>query len=328
MIPKRLILVVLLYGSSFGLIWAIPMKKELPHDLYSYQMLEPDPVPEENSDPEPPVAEIESDTAEAATSLEDEIDIFEMKELEERLAILKKRRDSIEKLSNSEDDAAAVKQPKDVDYGLESDVLGYPVDRYKILTADRYIPCITENSINSELPGRVIVVVERNVFAPKGRNIVIPKGARMICGYEKTKAGQTRLSLKCKRMINPNGAHMILSDMTASDVMGRGGVSAYVDNRFAEQFGAALLVAGIESGIGLGRALLSKNEYLSLLNNSSINASQQESSFVKIINKMLDKNGNLDPIVMVPSGTRLLMIPAKDIVIRPTEEREKNNENN
>ncbi len=322
MITLRVIFGTVLCIGYVGSLWAIPMKKELPKDLYSYTLQEPDPVPEESLQQAPIEVDEPSEVQEEPSPPEDEAEMAEMIELKGRLQILKKRRESIEKLQNQTATVEAVKPPKDIEYGLESDVLGFAVDRYKIITADRYIPCITENSINSELPGRVIVVVERNVFAHKGRNIVIPKGARMICGYEKTRAGQSRLSLKCKRLINPNGAHMILSDMTASDVMGRGGVAAYVDNRFVEQFGAALLVAGIEGGINLGRSWLSKSEYFSLLNNSSVSSSQQENSFVKIINKMLEKNGNLDPIVMVPSGTRLLMIPAKDIVMRPVENEE------
>ena len=323
MIYSRLIFLAALFESSISLPWAIPMNKDLPQDLYSYRLPETDPLPEEVIEVEPNNVEEAPEIVEDSAPPEESVNLDEVKELEERLQILKKRRDSIEKLNHIPEDSEQHTPPKDIDYGLENDVIGYSVDRYKIITADRYIPCITENSINSELPGRVIVVVERNVFAPKGRNIVIPKGARMICAYEKTKAGQTRLGLKCKRLINPNGSHMILSNMTASDVMGRGGVAAYVDNRFVEQFGAALMVAGIEGGISLGRSLLSKNEYLALLNNSSNSTSQQESSFVKITNKMLEKNGNLDPIIMVPSGTRLLMVPAKDIVMRPIEEMEK-----
>lgn len=101
--------------------------------------------------------------------------------------------------------------------------------------------------------------------------------------------------------------------------MGRSGLAAYVDNRFMEQFGAALLVASLEGGIGIGKQLLSKNETLAFLNNTSLNVAQQESPFIKIINKMLEKNGNLDPIVMVPSGTRILMIPTKDIVMKHIE---------
>lgn len=328
MIYFRLIFITLLAVNSNCLLWAVPMNKDLPKDLYSYQLPETDPLPEDVMEAKPEKLEPELEVFKEPANPEESVNLDEVKELEERLQILKKRRDSIEKLNSNSDNPESYKQPKDIEYGLENDVIGYPVDRYKIITADRYIPCITENSINSELPGRVIVVVERNVFAPKGRNIVIPKGARMICAYEKTKAGQTRLGLKCKRLISPNGSHMILSDMTASDVMGRGGVAAYVDNRFVEQFGAALMVAGIEGGISLGRSLLSKNEYLALLNNSSNSTSQQESSFIKIINTMLEKNGNLDPIIMVPSGTRLLMVPAKDIVMRPIEEMEKNNEKN
>jgi type IV secretion system protein VirB10 len=301
-------------------VWGIPMKKELPKDLYSYELQTPDPIPEE---PAEPALEEHEETVELpqeeAAPTEDLADMEEIRVLQQRLNILKKRRESVERLNDLPAEEERRTQPKDMDYGLESDVLGYPVDRFKFITADRYIPCITENSINSELPGRVIVVVERNVFAPKGRNIVIPKGARMICGYEKTKAGQTRLSLKCKRMITPNGAHMILSEITASDVMGRGGVAAYVDNRFAEQFGAALTVAAIEGGINLGRSWLSKNELFAMLNNPSAGATQHDSAFVKIINKMLEKNANLDPIIMVPSGTRVLMIPAKDIIMRTAE---------
>jgi type IV secretion system protein VirB10 len=299
---------------------AIQMNEKLPKDLYDYEIPVPDPIPEESPKEEPPEIAISEELNQDPHENQDNetFDSAEYTELEEKLNVLKQRRDSIEQQRHQNIKKKKI-EPKDNTYGLESDTLGFSVDRYKMITADRYIPCITENSINSELPGRVIVVVERNVFAHKGRNILIPKGSRMICGYDKTKSGQTRLSLKCRRLITPTGAQALLADAPGADVMGRSGLAAYVDNRFIEQFGAALLVASLEGGIGIGKQLLSKNETLAFLNNTSLNVAQQESPFIQIINKMLEKNGNLDPIVMVPSGTRMLMIPTKDIIMKQIE---------
>lgn len=313
---KRILIWVLLCLNSHEL-QAIQMNEKLPKDLYDYEVPVPDPIPEETPKDVMPEIDIKDDLNQDPLENEanEAFDSTEYIDLEEKLRVLKQRRDVIEQQRHQNIKKKKI-DPKDNTYGLESDTLGFAVDRYKMITADRYIPCITENSINSELPGRVIVVVERNVFAHKGRNILIPKGSRMICGYDKTKSGQTRLSLKCRRLITPTGAQALLGDAPGADVMGRSGLAAYVDNRFMEQFGAALLVASLEGGISIGKQLLSKNERFAFLNNTSLNVAQQESPFIKIINKMLEKNGNLDPIVMVPSGTRILMIPTKDIIMK------------
>jgi len=81
-------------------------------------------------------------------------------------------------------DGQAPSSPDYTDAGLPGVVSSFPVERSRVLTADRYIPAVLENTLNSELPGRAIAVVERPVFGEDDRLVLIPAGSRVIGSYK------------------------------------------------------------------------------------------------------------------------------------------------
>ncbi len=136
---------------------------------------------------------------------------------------------------------------EDEDYtrdNLPEDKSTLPVKRYRVITADRYIGAILENAVNSQIPGRVVAVVERHVFGADGRIPLLPKGTRIVCSYQSlAKLGDTRLPLSCSRAIRPDGASIQLTDATGADQMARTGFIGTVDNRIWERYGTAFIVS-------------------------------------------------------------------------------------
>jgi type IV secretion system protein VirB10 len=115
-----------------------------------------------------------------------------------------------------------------------------PVDRYRVITADRYIGAVLENSVNSQIPGRIIAIVERNIYGADGRLALLPKGTRIICSYQSlAKVGDTRLNVGCSRAIRPDGASVMLTDAQGADQMARTGLVGDVDIRMWERYGSA-----------------------------------------------------------------------------------------
>ena len=228
-----------------------------------------------------------------------------------------------------------------------------PVDRTRVVTADRFIEATLVSSINSRLPGEIRASVARNVYGADGRLVLIPARSSLIGRYEGIlpsngssgsasatagsgrglKAGDVRLAVRWSRIIRPDGAHILIDDQ-GYDAMGRAGLIGEVDNRMFERFfGAALVttlsVAGsaaqgyIEDG---GRqsyqSITSGSSTLLVPNQPSRSAAATRQGMQTAIDRMsstadqMIRDGlNLDPIITIPQGTLFFVVPKDDIWI-------------
>jgi type IV secretion system protein VirB10 len=208
---------------------------------------------------------------------------------------------------------------KDPDYrqhdpALPEDRSTLPVDRFRVITADRYIGAVLENAVNSQIPGRIVAVVERHVFGADGRLPLLPKGTRIICNYKNlAKVGESRLPVTCSRALRPDGASIQLTDAQGADQMARTGLIGDVDLRIWERYGSAFVVAAISSLASLGSQVSQSNQTVSQGGNAlSQNLGQ-------VTAKVLEQSVDLAPIVSVPAASRIQIIPRTDIWIREPE---------
>ncbi len=112
------------------------------------------------------------------------------------------------------------------------------------------IPAVLETAINSDLPGYVRAIVTRDVKGFDGKDVLIPRGARLIGQYKSGVAlGQSRAFVIWTRLIRPDGATIELAS-PATDSLGRGGLDGKVDNHFFERFGGAMLLSLLNLGVG------------------------------------------------------------------------------
>jgi type IV secretion system protein VirB10 len=231
---------------------------------------------------------------------------------------------------------------EDDDYsalGYDKTISTYPVKRDRLITADRYIPAVLENTINSSLSdGRCIGVVENHVYSAEGANILIPAGSRIIGKYSSlSRAGQSRLEVKWYRLLRPDGVNIdIQSD--GADVMGRMGMIGHVDKRYFDRFAMPLLISTIgiaanyasspkevtsstqlSSDIGNNNNLLLGNTTNETRSREDIAARQFTSELLNISREIIRDNIDIAPIITVPAGTRFQVIPTRDIELkRPT----------
>jgi type IV secretion system protein VirB10 len=220
---------------------------------------------------------------------------------------------------DSEDQA-----PSSPDYGeagLPGVVSSFPVDRSRVLTADRYIPAVLENTLNSELPGRAIAVVERPVFGEDQRLVLIPAGSRIIGSYKSgAKYGQARLDISWSRILRPDGATINI-EASGADVMGRAGIPGDLDSRLVEKYGSSFLTSVIAaagtwalagtstvstSALGATETLSPRAQAANRLGNDTDTLAQ----------RMVQDNVDIRPVLTVPAGTRLVIIPTEDIWLR------------
>ena len=190
------------------------------------------------------------------------------------------------------------------------DKFTYPVDRKWVLTADRYISGILETEISSSIPGTVILVVDRPVFAAEGWNIIFPQYTKVICEYQSlNKVSDSRLSLKCTRAIRPDGASLLFTEAHGTDPMGRNGLVGDIDYRTVEKYGTAFIMAGISALAGAGSSVSSNP----IAQQGAVSLSQ---NLGQVTAKVIDQYIDLAPVITIAAGTRVHIRPQTDVWLR------------
>ena len=215
-------------------------------------------------------------------------------------------------------------------YISKGETSGLPVDNTRILAADRFIPGIVETGVNTQLNsadgGEIIIQTSRDVYGYHGRNILVPKGSRMICDYEgPDKFGKSRAILECKRILFAgHRAEILQLKSRVGDVQGRGGVSGEVDNRFWEKYGTAFILAGISASIRLGSAALTTaptspatgNQQSAVAQTTDRGSQELSQKLGEITASVLEQTVNLAPILTIAQGARVQIRPGQDWYIR------------
>ena len=218
---------------------------------------------------------------------------------------------------------------KTSDYEGDRRTSGYPVDNSRILAADRYISVVLETGINSQIgggsTGTVNVQVSRDVYGYHGRNVLVPKGSRIICNYsEPEDFGSSRLAVECERILLA-GHRAEIRDLGSllADVQGRAGTSGEVDDRFGERYGTAFLLTGISTGVALSSAVAGASDdedSNGLQSGLESGSSELSERLGEISAGVLERTLELNPIITVPQGTRLQIRPRTDWYIAKMED--------
>ncbi len=194
-----------------------------------------------------------------------------------------------------------------------------PVDNSRVVTTDRYIAGILETGINTQLDGAtggpVVIQTTRDVFGYHGRNILIPKGSRLVCAFKSlSKVGASRAPLRCSRVLTGGArAEIYSTKANVTDVQGQLGVSGDVDNRFWERYGTAFILTGISAAVRAASTSTTTNE--SLANQSPILSTGGEElsqRLGEITAATLEQTINLNPILKIAQGTRIQIRPDTD----------------
>jgi len=196
------------------------------------------------------------------------------------------------------------------DSSFPEDKSTYPVDRSRILTEDTIINAILEREINSQVPGKTVAIIDRDILSPNGKNILLPAYTKIICHYEAlSQTGDTRLPVNCTRAIRPDGVSIILSGAIAADQMGRVGLIGEVDNRTFERYGAAFIMSAISA---LAQSGVNPDKQSWVVNSSTI----LSNNLGQVTSEVIKQNIDLRPIISIKAGSKIMIVLQSDIVLR------------
>jgi type IV secretion system protein VirB10 len=163
------------------------------------------------------------------------------------------------------------------------------------------IPAVLETGFDSTKPGYARAVVSRDVRGFDGKNVLIPRGSRLIGQYQAVVAqGQNRAVITWTRLIRPDGM-TINMESPAVDTLGRGGVAASVNTHFFARLGDALL----QSTVGLGQVFANRavtGPVVVLQGNAAAVASQAVAPSAAYV-----------PTLTVPPGKSISIFVAHDL---------------
>lgn len=178
---------------------------------------------------------------------------------------------------------------------------------YKILQG-KLLSAVLETAVDSDLPGMVRAVINKDIYSDTGDVVLLPKGTRLIGQYSSSIAiGQTRVIIAWTRAITPQYVDIALGS-PGTDQLGQAGMTGEVDTHFWKVFGTSALlsvlgVAASSVNTGSNPNQLTGNPYQAAVSQGVLNTS----------NTVLQSKTDIQPTIRVAQGALIQVFVARDL---------------
>lgn len=169
--------------------------------------------------------------------------------------------------------------------------------------------CALKTRVVSAASGLVGCQVQRNVFSEDGRVLLIERGSHLDGEYRVASArpGMVRIAALWTRFRTPLGVTVDI-DSPATGPLGESGVEGYVDNRWTERIGAAMLLSLIDDSV----KLVIQNQTNDRQGDTIVMPSTTANTS-KLAEKVLDSTINIPPLVYQNQGGIVGIYVARDV---------------
>jgi len=169
--------------------------------------------------------------------------------------------------------------------------------------------CALKTKVISATSGFIGCQVLRNVFSDDGRVLLIERGSHMDGEYRATsvRPGTVRIPVLWTRIRTPLGVTVQI-DSPGTGQLGESGIDGFVDNRWVERIGAAMLVSLINDSV----QLIIQNQANDSGGDTIIFPSTT-SSTSKLAEKVLDSTINIPPLIYQNQGGIVAIYVARDV---------------
>jgi type IV secretion system protein VirB10 len=172
--------------------------------------------------------------------------------------------------------------------------------------------CALKTKVISATSGLVGCQVQRNVYSDDGRVLLIERGSHMDGEYRisSVRPGTVRIPVLWTRIRTPHGVTVDI-ESPGTGQLGESGIDGFVDNRWFERIGAAMLLSLIDDSVKLV-----------IQEQANQGGSGQANTFVlpsttantsKLAEKVLDSTINIPPLIYQNQGGIVGIFVARDV---------------
>ena len=182
-------------------------------------------------------------------------------------------------------------------------------DRSLTLPKGTAFTCALKTKVISATSGLVGCQVQRNVYGDNGRVLLIERGSHLDGEYRisSVRPGMVRIPVLWTRVRTPQGVTVDI-DSPGTGQLGESGIDGYVDNRWVERIGAAMLLSLIDDSVKLLIQNQTQNQHADtiVLPSTTDNTS-------KLAEKVLDSTINIPPLLYQNQGGIVGIYVARDV---------------
>jgi type IV secretory pathway VirB10-like protein len=182
--------------------------------------------------------------------------------------------------------------------------------------AGSYIKMVSENEINSDVPGSALGRVTEAVYnTSNGQCVMIPAGSKIIGHYNsQISAGQSRLPGVMTRIIFPDGSSQAIGAMEAADNAGSAGWDDQVDRHLIQKFGSAFVAGLFGAAIQLS---VPHNSYGNGYDAQQIIGASLGQQMGQLGQQIAQQNLSIPNTLTIRAGYPYTIILDKDLIMRP-----------
>jgi type IV secretion system protein VirB10 len=169
--------------------------------------------------------------------------------------------------------------------------------------------CALKTKVISAVSGLVGCQVQRNVFSDDGRVLLIERGSHLDGEYRiaSVRPGTVRIPVLWTRIRTPLGVTVDI-DSPGTGQLGESGIDGYVDSRWGERIGAAMLLSLIDDSVKLVIQNQASDRQADTIVLPSTTANTS-----KLAEKVLDSTINIAPLIYQNQGGIVGIYVARDV---------------
>ena len=183
------------------------------------------------------------------------------------------------------------------------------VDRSLTLPKCTAFTCALKTRVISATSGLVGCQVQRNVYGDNGRVLLIERGSHLDGEYRisSVRPGMVRRPVLWTRVRTPHGVTVDI-ESTGTGQLGESGIDGYVDNRWGQRIGAAMLLSLIDDSV----KLVIQNQTQDQQADTIVLPSTTDNTS-KLAEKVLDRTINIPPLLYQNQGGIVGIYVARDV---------------